>query len=91
MEEFDNIFREGGLPDDITEHGFDGAEPAWIIHVMRECGFVNSNGEARRLLAQGAVSLDGERLTSDEATVPNDGNERVLRVGKRRFAKVRVG
>ena len=91
LEEFDNIFREGGLPDDIAEHGFDGAEPAWIIQVMRECGFASSNGEARRLLAQGAVSLDGERLTSDESTVPNDGNERVLRVGKRRFAKVRVG
>ena len=91
LEEFDNIFREGGLPDDITEHGFDGAEPAWIIQVMRECGFASSNGEARRLLAQGAVSLDGERITSDEAMVPNDRNERILKVGKRRFARVKVG
>ena len=90
-QEFDNFFREGGLPDDIAEHGFDGAEPAWIVRMIRECGFASSNGEARRLLAQGAVSLDGERVTSDEATVPNDGVERLLKVGKRRFAKVKVG
>ena len=89
--EFDTVFRAGGLPDDIAEHAFDGAEPAWIVEVMRQCGFASSNGEARRLLAQGAVSLDGERITSDEATVPNDGAERVLKVGKRRFARVRVG
>jgi len=89
--EFDTVFRAGGLPDDIAQHAFEGAEPAWIVRVMRQCGFASSNGEARRLLAQGAVSLDGERVTSDEATVPNDGAERILKVGKRRFAKVRVG
>ena len=89
--EFDTVFRDGGLPDDIAEHAFDGAEPAWIVQVMRDCGFASSNGEARRLLAQGAVSLDGERVTSDEATVPNDGTERLLKVGKRRFANVKVG
>ncbi len=90
-DEFDNIFRVGGLPDNIAEYEFDGASPAWIIQVMRECDFASSNGEARRLLAQGAVSLDGERITSDEATIPNDGDARILKVGKRRFAKVRVG
>ena len=43
------------------------------------------------MLAQGAVSLDGDKLASNEATVPNDGVERILKVGKRRFAKVCVG
>ena len=90
-DEFDNIFRVGGLPDNIAEYEFDGASPAWIIQVMRECDFASSNGEARRLVAQGAVSLDGERITSDEATIPNDGDARILKVGKRRFAKVKVG
>ncbi len=89
--EFDTIFSGGGLPDDLPEHKFDGAEPVWIVQVMRDCGFAASNGEARRLLAQGAVSLDGERVSADDATVPNDGTERILKVGKRRFAKIRVG
>ena len=89
--EFDQVFTDGGVPDDIAEHAFDSDEPLWIVKVVRECGLSSSNGEARRLVAQGAVSLDGEKITDVEATVPNDGAERVLKVGKRRFAKVRVG
>lgn len=89
--EFDQVFADGGLPDDLARHTFDSDEPLWIVKVVRECGFASSNGEARRLVAQGAVSLDGEKITDVEAAVPNDGAERVLKVGKRRFAKVRVG
>lgn len=89
--EFDTIFADKGLPDDVPEHAFDAGEPIWVVKIMRDVGFAKSNGEARRLLAQGAVSLDGEKVTSDEATVPDDGVERILKVGKRRFAKVTVG
>ena len=89
--EFDQVFADGGLPDDIAKHSLDSDEPLWIVKVVRECGFSSSNGEARRLVAQGAVSLDGERITDVEATVPNDGTERVLKVGRRRFATVTVG
>ena len=85
------MFAGGGLPDDIAARNFDSDEPLWIVKVVRECGFASSNGEARRLVAQGAVSLNGEKITDVEAAVPNDGVERVLKVGKRRFAKVRVG
>ena len=88
--EFDQVFADGGLPDDIAKHSLDSDEPLWIVKVVRECGFSSSNGEARRLVAQGAVSLDGEKITDVEATVPNDGTERVLKVGRRRFAKVTV-
>jgi len=88
--EFDTIFADKGLPDDIPEHAFESDEPLWIVKVMRDVGFASSNGEARRLLGQGAVSLDGDRVASDEFDVPADGVERVLKVGKRRFAKVTV-
>ena len=88
--EFDQVFADGGLPDDIAKHSLDSDEPLWIVKVVRECGFSSSNGAARRLVAQGAVSLDGEKITDVEATVPNDGTERVLKVGRRRFAKVTV-
>ena len=89
--EFEKVFADGGLPEEMAEHTFDAGEPLWIVKVIRDCGFASSNGEARRFVAQGAVSLDGEKITNAEASVPDDGVERVLRVGKRRFAKVRVG
>jgi len=88
--EFDTVFAAGGLPDDMESFTFEGGEPVWIVKIMRDAGFAKSNGEARRLLGQGAVSLDGERVESDEHEVPADGVERVLKVGKRRFARVTV-
>jgi tyrosyl-tRNA synthetase len=89
--EFETVFAGGGLPDDVPSFVFDRAEPVWIVEVVRECGFAASNGEARRLISQGAVSLDGERIEDETAVIPYDDVERVLKVGKRRFARVRVG
>ena len=86
--EFEQIFASRGLPSEMPEREFTSEEPLWIVQVIQECGFATSRGEARRLLSQGAVSLDGQRITDLEATVPNDGVARVLKVGKRRFAKV---
>jgi tyrosyl-tRNA synthetase len=88
--EFDTVFAGGGLPDEVPEHTFAGGEPVWIVKVMRDCGFASSNGEARRLLAQGAVSLDAERIESDSYEIPADTVRRILKVGKRRFAYVTV-
>jgi len=88
--EFETVFAGGGLPDDVPSFVFDGGEPLWIVEVMRVCEFAASNGEARRLISQGAVSLDGERIEDETAVIPDDGVERILKVGKRRFARVRV-
>jgi tyrosyl-tRNA synthetase len=88
--EFDTIFAGGGLPDDMPVLELESGEAVWIVKVIRDLDFAASNGEARRLLAQGAVSLDGERVTSAEFEVPADRVERVLKVGKRRFARVTV-
>ena len=89
--EFEKVFAGGQLPTDMPEVAVDSDGDAWIVVVMNECGFAASNGEARRLIKQGAVSLDGERIGNDQATVPADGTARVLKVGKRRFARVIVG
>lgn len=89
--EFEKIFAGGGLPTDMPEVGIDANEPVWIVQVMRAAGFASSNGEARRLITQGAVSIDGERIGDDQAALPNDGVQRVLKVGKRRFARVSIG
>jgi len=88
--EFDNIFRAGGLPDEMATCELESADPLWIVRAITAAGFAASNGEARRLIEQGAVSLDGERVGDVDAQVPADGKTRVLKVGKRRFAKLVV-
>jgi len=92
--EFDRVFRKGKLPEDIPEATLpaglvsDGA--VQIIALLREAGLVSSNSEARRMIQQGAVSVDGGKVDDIEATVPvADGT--VVQVGKRKFAKVRLG
>ena len=87
--EFDQVFADRGLPSEMPEVVLEGG-PATLVAILRECSFAASNGEARRLLQQGAVSLDGERVADVEATVPADGRARVLKVGKRRFARITV-
>ena len=60
-----------------------------IVELITAAGFAKSNGEARRLTKQNAVSIDDVKITDVEATVPvQDGQ--ILRVGKRRFGKIRT-
>ncbi|MDE0021304.1 MAG: tyrosine--tRNA ligase [Candidatus Poribacteria bacterium] len=59
----------------------------WIVKLIAAAGFAESNSAARRLIQQGAVSIDGERITDANAHVsPADGA--VLKAGKRRFARL---
>lgn len=89
--EFDRVFREGKLPDDVPEIVIDAAEMedgrVWIVRLVTVAGFASSNGEARRLVSQGAVTLDGERVSDcDQHVDIKDG--RILKVGKRRFGRI---
>ena len=60
-----------------------------IIEVLRAVGFAKSNREARRLIEQGAVKLDGVQVEStDMLIVLAPGESKVLQVGKRRFVKL---
>lgn len=62
-------------------------EGVWIVKLIVEAGFADSNSAARRLIQQGAVSIDGERITDANAQVyPKDGA--VLKAGKRRFVRL---
>ena len=62
-------------------------DPVWIVELLEANGLVSSRGEARRLIEQGAVSFDGDRVEDQMFQVPADG-EHILKVGKRRFLKV---
>ncbi|MFW5451043.1 MAG: tyrosine--tRNA ligase [Methylophagaceae bacterium] len=85
---FANQFKKGGIPDDIDEViltvGDDGLA---IANVLKEAGLTVSTSEAFRMIKQGAVKIDGEKVL-DRNLVVVKGVEYIIQVGKRRFAKV---
>src|SRR5512140_2741702 len=89
-EEFDRVFRDGGVPDDVAELRLTAAaDGIWIVQLLADAGLVPSRSEARRMFRQGAVSVDGVNVDSEDARVlPGAAESRLVRVGKRRFLRV---
>lgn len=87
-QEFINRFQKGAMPDEIDEKSVttDGGSLA-IANVLKEAGLVSSTSEAMRMIKQGAVKIDGEKI-SDNKLQCAAGTEAVYQVGKRKFAKV---
>jgi len=83
---FDQVFREGGIPDDIVETTLPQGDPLSIPSLIRSV-FDMSGSEARRMVTQGAVSIDGV-VVSDQEMARSALAGKVLRVGKRRFARL---
>jgi tyrosyl-tRNA synthetase len=90
-ESFINRFRNNQLPEDMPELVLEcGAAGALGIgHVLQQAGLVASTSEAFRMLKQGAVRLDGERIEDRNLELPA-GSSQVLQVGKRKVAKVAI-
>ena len=88
--EFDRIFARKETPDEIREVRLpSAAEPLWIPKLLVSAGLAKSNGEARRLIEQGGVSLDGERLSDPAATLAaRPAAAHLFKVGKRHFVRV---
>jgi tyrosyl-tRNA synthetase len=81
-------FQKGQMPEDMPEVTLSvGAEGMPIANVLKEAGLVGSTSDAIRMLKQGAVRIDGERV-EDRGLVLAAGISHVLQVGKRRFARV---
>ena len=87
-EEFETIFKKKGLPDEVPEIRLKDNEDIWLPQLMKESNIINvsSTGEARRLINQGGVSVDGEKWTDPDKNVP--AGEHLLKVGKRGFFKI---
>ena len=84
--EFDRIFIKSDVPDKIEEWST-GAAEVTILSIMCDSGLVPSKREARRLIDQGAVTVDGEKVSNITKNV-NVSSPVVLKVGKRRFLRV---
>ncbi len=90
-EHFEKTVVQGGLPDDIDEYVSDAdeGESVGLLNLMRHAALTQSNSEGRRMIKQGAVSIDGEKI--DDVSLYVNVSERapfVLQVGKRRYARV---
>jgi len=86
-EDFVQQFREKEIPDDIPEVTFPAGEAIWVCRLLVEAKLVASNGEARRLVKQGGVRIDGEKVANADFEVPASGSC-VLQAGKRQFARI---
>ncbi len=87
-QEFISRFREGAMPEDMPELTLqaDGGTLG-IAHLLKGAGLVSSTSEAFRMIKQGAVRIDGERVEDRSLTI-DAGSTNVYQVGRRRFARV---
>jgi len=86
-QEFEKVFSEGLLPDripqiSVTEEKYD------ILTLIKKTDLVSSSGEAKRLIAQGAVYVDGKKIAGVQTEVHIGAEGIIIKIGKRRFAKV---
>jgi tyrosyl-tRNA synthetase len=93
-EEFDRVFKEKQLPSEIPEFEvknnlYNENGKVWLVKLIKEAGLVPSNSEARRLIEQGGVKLNGQAITDPSFEFsPRNGD--ILKVGKRKFLKLHV-
>ena len=85
-EEFKRIFSSKGLPDDIEEIIIDENENN-ILTVLSICMKSESKSNLKRLISQGSVSMDNEKITDMNVNILKEG---VLKVGKRNFFKIKI-
>ena len=85
---FNAVFAGGGVPDDMPEHSCTCGEDSTPPVFLEAAGLVKSRGEAKRLMKEGALSVDGERC--EDAVTPLNAGEYVVKLGKKRFLKLIV-
>ena len=90
LDEFEARFRRGVLPDDMPEVNVTATDGCIAVpQLLKSASLVDSTSEAIRMIAQGAVKLDGERV-NDKADIVKAGRVVVAQVGKRKFARITV-
>ncbi|MBI4000069.1 MAG: tyrosine--tRNA ligase [Candidatus Omnitrophica bacterium] len=88
-EEFDRIFRDKGLPDEIQTVMISQSQLD-IVSLLMEAGLVTSKGEGRRLIQQGGVKIEQEKVADQNRKVQLTKQPILIQCGKRKFARVKV-
>lgn len=84
-------FQKGAMPDEMQEVTLSTTEGGiGIANLLKDAGLVSSTSDGIRMIKQGAVRIDGERIEDTRLRVDSD-TEHVYQVGKRRFARVKIG
>jgi tyrosyl-tRNA synthetase len=86
LKEFERVFSEKELPENLKIHEFE--KDTMISDIICKIGFAQSKNQARRLLTQGAVKLDGKKITQDIKC--NIRKEVVLQSGRKNFCKIKI-
>lgn len=87
LDDFQTRFQRNAIPDQIPEVSLAGEGGVGVVAVLKQAGLTASTSEALRMIDQGGVRLNGDKLT-DRGLVLNSGTVVVLQVGKRKFARV---
>jgi tyrosyl-tRNA synthetase len=85
---FNAVFAGGGVPDDMPEHQCQSGDDSMPPAFLEAAGLVKSRGEAKRLMKEGALAIDGQRC--EDALSPLPAGEYVVKLGKKRFLKLIV-
>ncbi len=88
LQNFNAVFVGGGIPDDAPEFACEQGEESKPPVFLTDSGLVASRGEAKRLIKQGSLSIDGER--HDDAETPLSAGTYVVKLGKKRFLRLTV-
>lgn len=87
---FEQTIINKDIPDQIDEFYFDTGSSVRLIDIIVQLNFATSNGEARRLIQQGGVTIDGDPMKDATAEITfSAGREMILKVGKRKFGKLK--
>jgi len=87
-EEFENIFKKGNLPEDMPYYGAEEREQ-FVWDLIKKAELTATSSQARRLMEQGGVSVDGEKIEDVNTKIkPKEGM--VIQVGKRRFLRIKI-
>lgn len=88
MENFIAQFQRGEIPEDISEINLKASSESYLIaNLLKDAGLTASTSEAVRMINQGAVKIDGEKISDPKLAIPT-GTKHIYQVGKRKFARI---
>ncbi|MEA3405272.1 MAG: tyrosine--tRNA ligase [Pseudomonadota bacterium] len=87
LKDFETKFSKNAIPDDIDEVTISGEMP--LANILKEAGLVGSTSDGHRMTKQGAVKVNGEKVSDSRQVMPA-GTTAVYQVGKRKFAKITI-
>lgn len=83
-------FRHGAIPDDIPELSLSSDGKIAIANALKDAGLTKSTSESHRMIKQGAVKINGEKVSSSDVELEKNPDPYTVQVGKRKFAKILV-